>query len=68
MLRLQAFKFALQPHGEQLRSLRQFAGSCRFVYNKGLALQKARYDAGEKKLNYAGLCKLLTQWRGETQT
>ena len=46
----------------------RFAGSCRFVYNKGLALQKARYDAGEKKLNYAGLCKLLTQWRGETQT
>jgi len=48
--------------------MRCFAGSCRFVYNKGLALQKARFDAGETKLTYAGLCKLLTQWRGETET
>jgi hypothetical protein len=37
--------------------MRCFAGSCRFVYNKGLALQKARFDAGEKKLNYTELCK-----------
>ena len=44
MLRLQAFKFELQPSGEQLRNLRQFAGSCRFVYNKGLALNLERYE------------------------
>ena len=48
--------------------MRCFAGSCRFVYNKGLALQKARFDAGEKRLNYFELCKRLTQWRSETQT
>ena len=48
--------------------MRCFAGSCRFVYNKGLALQKARFEAGEKRLNYAGLCKLLTQWRSEAET
>ena len=29
----------------------------------GLALQKARFVAGESKLNYPGLCKLLTRWR-----
>ena len=66
--RLQAFKFELRTHGAQRQHMRCFAGSCRFVYNKGLALQKARFDAGETKLNYAGLCKLLTQWRSETQT
>jgi len=48
--------------------MRCFAGSCRFVYNKGLALQKARFDAGGTKLGYAGLCRLLTQWRSETAT
>jgi putative transposase len=42
--------------------MRCFAGSSRFVYNTGLALKKARFDAGEKHLNYAELCKLLTQW------
>jgi putative transposase len=66
--RLQAFKFELRPNGTQRRQMRRFAGSCRFVYNKGLAVQKARFEAGETKLTYAGLCKLLTQWRSETET
>jgi putative transposase len=66
--RLQAFKFELRPDGAQRQQMRRFCGSCRFVYNKGLALQKARFDAGEKKLNYTGLCKQLTQWRSETET
>jgi putative transposase len=66
--RLQAFKFELRPDGVQQQQMRCFAGSCRFVYNKGLALQKARFDAGQSKLNYAALCKLLTQWRSATET
>ena len=67
MLRLQAFKFALQPNGEQLRNLRQFAGSCRFVYNKGLALNLGRYEKKEQRLGYAGLCALLPNWKMEHQ-
>src|SRR6266581_204864 len=65
--RLQAFKFELRPNGAQRQQMRCFAGSCRFVYNKGLALQKTRFEAGEKKLSYAGLCKLLTQWRSNAE-
>lgn len=68
MQRLQAFKFALMPDGQQERQMRRFAGSCRFVFNKALALQKERYEQGEKKLGYAGLCKLLTEWRNSTET
>ena len=48
--------------------MRRFAGSCRFVFNKALALQKERYEQGEKKLGYAGLCKELTAWRNSTET
>ncbi|MEN9985230.1 MAG: hypothetical protein RI925_732, partial [Pseudomonadota bacterium] len=48
--------------------MRRFAGSCRFVFNKALALQKARYEQGKKKLGYAGLCKLLTEWRNSAET
>ena len=62
MQRLQAYKYELMPTGQQQRDMRRFAGSCRFVFNKALALQKARYERGEKKLGYAGLCKLLTEW------
>jgi putative transposase len=54
--RLQAFKFELRPNDAQRQQMRCFAGSCRFVYNKGLALQKARFEAGEKKLSYAPVC------------
>lgn len=68
MQRLQAFKFELRPGGQQVRQMRRFAGSCRFVFNKALALQKARHEQGEKKLGYAGLCKLLTEWRNGTET
>jgi len=68
MQRLQAFKFELMPTGEQQRDIRGFCGSCRFVFNKGLALQKARHASGDKKLGYAGLCKLLVAWKAIPQT
>ncbi|WP_444984400.1 RNA-guided endonuclease InsQ/TnpB family protein [Halomonas mongoliensis] len=68
MQRLQAFKFELIPNGEQVRKMRQFAGMVRFVFNRGLALQKERYAAGEKKLGYAALCKALTGWRRSVET
>ncbi|MFC2991348.1 helix-turn-helix domain-containing protein [Halomonas tibetensis] len=47
MQRLQAFKYELMPNGEQVRKMRQFAGMARFVFNRGLALQKVRFEAGE---------------------
>lgn len=68
MKRLQAYKFELRPNGQQERDLRRFAGSCRYVFNKALVLQQARYEHGEKKLGYAGLCTLLTQWKGQPET
>jgi putative transposase len=66
--RLQAFKYELLPNSQQERQMRRFAGSCRFVYNKALALQKERHEQGQKKLGYAGLCQLLTEWRHSTDT
>ena len=68
MERLQAFKFELQPNGEQAQQMRRFAGSCRFVFNKALALQQTRHEQGEKKLSYAGLCKALTEWKAQPET
>ena len=63
MQRLQAYKYELMPDGQQERQMRRFAGACRFVFNKALALQKGRYEQGEKKLGYAGLCKLLNSFK-----
>lgn len=68
MQRLQAFKYELTPNGEQQRDMRRFAGSCRFVFNKALALQQAHHAEGKKKLSYADLCKQLTAWRKNEET
>ena len=46
--------------------MRRFAGSCRFVYNKALAMQKSLYEQGQQKQGYAGLCKSLVGWKAET--
>src|SRR4029077_11165769 len=48
-----------------IRNLRRFAGSCRFVYNKALALNVERYEQKKKRLGYAGLCALLPNWKME---
>jgi putative transposase len=68
MQRLQAFKYELMPSADQQRRMRRFAGSCRYVYNRGLALQKERFEQGKKRLRYAGLCKELTAWRNGVET
>ena len=63
MQRLQAFKYELRPNDQQQRQMRRFAGSCRFVFNKALALQKANYEAGGKYIGYVAMAKHLTAWR-----
>ncbi|OUL88768.1 RNA-guided endonuclease InsQ/TnpB family protein [Paraburkholderia hospita] len=68
MQRLQAFKYELMPNGEQQRDMRRFAGSCRFVFNKALALQKANHEAGEKFIGYVAMARLLTGWRNGIET
>ena len=68
MQRLQAYRFELKPTCEQQRLMRRFAGSCRFVYNKALAMQQERHKAGEKKLGYPSLCKSLTEWKTQKET
>ncbi|MCE2679873.1 MAG: transposase [Burkholderiales bacterium] len=65
---LQAFRYELVPNGQQNLQMRRFAGACRFVFNKALALQKERYEGGRKRLGYSDLCKQLTGWKAEHQT
>ena len=65
MQRRQAFQYELLPHAETQRQLRRFAGSCRFVYNQALALQKANHEAGKKHLSYVTMAAWLPQWKRE---
>jgi hypothetical protein len=46
MERLPAFKYKLMPNGDQQLNMRRVAGSCRYVFNEALAMEKARYERG----------------------
>lgn len=63
MKRLQAFKYQLMPDGNQERQMRCFAGSCRFVFNKALALQKSNHEAGNKFMGYVEMAARLPLWK-----
>jgi putative transposase len=56
------------PDGKQERDMRRFAGSCRFVYNKALALQKENHEAGSKFIGYVTMARHLTGWRNGDDT
>lgn len=54
-----AFVYAIQPNTEQSIQCQKTFGSCRFVYNQMLDVQKQRYQNGEKhlsKLNANAYC------------
>ena len=53
----------LQPTGTQERLMRQYAGCKRFVWNRALSIEQARYRRGEKKLGSAQMMRELTMWR-----
>ena len=68
MQRLQAFKFELMPDAAQTRSMRRFAGLCRFAFNRALALQIANHRAGERFIGYVAMARQLTGWRNDSET
>jgi putative transposase len=65
MLKRQAYKYQLRPTGDQQRQMLRFAGSCRFVWNRMLDLQKQRLDSGEPVLRYNQAALLLPDWKKE---
>ena len=65
---MQAFKYELQPDGEQERDMRKISGACRFVFNKALALQKENHEIGSPFISYVTMAKQLTEWRNSSET
>lgn len=64
----QGFKFRLRPSTQQSALLRRYAGCCRFVWNKALAEQQARYTRGDKFAGYVEMAKWLTTWRNSPKS
>jgi len=65
MKRLQAFKFQIEPNGEQIRAMRQYAGNARKIWNLALNRQQELHTAGEKFTNSFGMNNWLPAWKQE---
>nr|AFK90462.1 Transposase-like protein [Salmonella enterica subsp. salamae] len=48
--------------------MRRFAGACRFVFNRGLALQNENHEAGNKYIPYTKMASWLIEWKSDTET
>lgn len=68
MERLQAYKFQLRPKAGQENLMRRFAGCCRFVWNKALALEKETFENEGRRLGFSLLCNILRDWKKEDGT
>jgi len=60
-----SFKFRLNLTAEQEQMCCMFAGCCRFVWNKSLALKKELWEKEKKSLSQFELNNLLIQWKSE---
>jgi transposase len=60
-----SYRFEVRATAEQRAFLCRIAGSCRFVYNKALALQRIRVAGGHRRLSYAASCKALAAWKSD---
>ncbi|SQI44267.1 Helix-turn-helix domain [Serratia plymuthica] len=48
--------------------MRRFAGACRFVFNRALALQNENHEAENKYLPYTKMASWLIEWKANPET
>jgi putative transposase len=65
MKRLQTYQFQMEPNGEQIREMCQFAGNARKVWNLALDRPQKNHAAGEKFSNVFGMNYWLPVWKAE---
>ncbi|MDD3581617.1 MAG: helix-turn-helix domain-containing protein, partial [Desulfobacca sp.] len=61
------YKFRLKTNLRHEGLFRRFCGHCRFVWNKALALQKARLESKTPLLSYQDLAGLLKLWKSSEE-
>lgn len=59
------YRYRLLPTQEQLAQLREFAGHCRYVYNRAAA--ELHIDDAPERVSYSVLCKWLTELKRDPE-
>ncbi len=57
------YTYRLQTHRRTGGKFVRFAGACRFVWNKMLAINTHRYVSGVPRLSYPEACELVAWWK-----
>lgn len=57
------YKYRLKANRTATATFVRFAGACRFVWNKMVAINEGRYLAGTPRLSYYDAAGLLTLWK-----
>lgn len=68
MILRKAYKYRLRPNRKNEQSFAQFAGACRWVYNRGLARRKECWEAQQKSLSLFDQNKELAQLKCQEDT
>lgn len=63
MQRRQGYSYRIKTTPTLHRQFARYAGACRFIWNKVLAINERRYLAGVPRLTYCEAAWLLTLWR-----
>lgn len=67
MIVRKAYRFRLEPDRRQVELLAQFAGARRWVWNRALALNLERLDAGFRTASFPDMCRWITEWRHDPE-
>jgi len=62
------YVFRLKPDAATESRIRQTAGSCRFIWNRALAIQNERMGQHEGVQGYGAMCKALLTWKDNPET
>ena len=68
MIIFKSFKYQFKINKIQQAEMKDFAGSCRFVWNKALAMQKESLAAEHGYINYSKMAALLVDWKQQEDT
>jgi putative transposase len=65
---LKAFKYRFKANEAQQSKMRNFAGCCRFVWNKALGMQMDLLATGQSCMNYSKMTAELVNWKQQEKT
>lgn len=63
-----AYRYRFYPSPEQADLLNRTFGCVRYVYNRALAERSRAWTQEQKRVTFAGTCRMLTEWKAEPET